>query len=213
MDVAVLVTVVILVAVGAGVMLFRRSSSRGAAGKTTPTRGSSAGSGTGRDLSGVPGRCPECARPSKSAVLTLVCPSCGYGMAEYNESFLVQRVVADGEWSAPCDGCDRESFVFGPESACARCGRLRPGVNDQLAQRFAALERRAAAREDFCPGCHEAGKTTPIEIDIDKSRGAVVQCSGCSSSFRIPASVWCPNCGLNIRHSDIAALVAQENRG
>jgi hypothetical protein len=141
--------------------------------------------------------CTECGRAPDDEAPTLVCPSCEYQMSGYNEQFLARRAVEDGEWSAPCDGCDHETFIFESQSVCARCGRLRMDVNDQLMSRFAELEGQPPRAG------HRIGKASPIKVEavcpscerrswiyknvLDQKQGAVV-CGASSSPFRIPAS-------------------------
>lgn len=171
------------------------------------------------------GACPECARAARGG-LTLRCPGCEHQMNDYNEASLVRRIASAGSWTAPCDRCGHETFVFGSESVCKRCHRLRADVNEYLAQRFAALHGRPP-REGFCPGCQEIGKAAPItlaitcpycareswvaEDQISQTHGAVMSCSGCSRSVRIPATVWCPDCGLNIRRH-VNRLITEANQ-
>ncbi|MGH3832218.1 MAG: hypothetical protein ACRDRS_17515 [Pseudonocardiaceae bacterium] len=150
-----------------------------------------------RDRSAAETTCTECGRAADGEAPTLVCPSCEYQMSGYNEQFLARRAVEDGEWSASCDGCDRETFIFEGQSVCARCGRLRMIVNDQLMSRFGELEGQPPRAG------HQIGKTPPIKVEavcpscrrrswiyknvLDQKQGAVV-CEVCSSPFRIPAS-------------------------
>lgn len=174
--------------------------------------------------------CTGCGRADGNEPPRLACPACEHEMAGYNEQFLIRRIAADGEWSAPCDGCEDETFIFGREFLCDRCGRLPADASERLLQRFAG-----PGSQSFlggpCPGCHQVGQALPIDVEvgcpscshhswvaqdnIDKRHGSVVSCSNCSLTFHITAAVWCPDCGLNLRHlpgREINEFITQERQ-
>ncbi|MBO0829037.1 MAG: right-handed parallel beta-helix repeat-containing protein, partial [Streptosporangiales bacterium] len=74
-----------------------------------------------------------------------------------------------------------------------------------------------AADPMTCPiGCPRCGTVSRVaQQDVDRKLGVTVACSNadCGQVITVPASVWCPECGLNLRHpAVISALVEQANR-
>jgi predicted RNA-binding Zn-ribbon protein involved in translation (DUF1610 family) len=134
--------------------------------------------------------------------------------------------MKNGSSTAACLECEQVTFVFERDMICLSCEQMRPDINDRLRMRF-AREGAGDVHDAPCVGCGFSGASRPVSFPVDcpwcaatsripqeavhPEHGLIQQCSGCGAGIRIPPTVWCPKCGLNIRRRDKSELVREAN--
>jgi hypothetical protein len=166
------------------------------------------------------------------AALMPMCPACRTVRIGVYVPSIVAKVRDEGTHIAGCGECGELSFSYDATLVCGTCDWLVPDVNDQLAARFAANGGPFVAKLGVCPGCGLDGAGHPVSFPIrcpscatasrcdqqavDTSIGATASCSNnpCGFAIRIPATIWCPECRLNLRDlATISSLIKEANKG
>lgn len=156
--------------------------------------------------------------PGRScAALHPICPGCHTAAIRVHVPSIVHRVHDEGEVTMSCSTCEKRTFRYDAEVICATCDWLVPHANDILAERYDDNTGTFAAAPGACPGCGHAGAAVPVSFPItcpqcgaggripqdvvDTTHGVTAQCpnSACGFAITIPATVWCPECKLNLR--------------
>jgi hypothetical protein len=141
-------------------------------------------------------------------------------------------VRSDGTNIAACGECGELSFYYDSAVICKACQWLVPNVNELLAERYVANGGPFARDAGVCTGCGHDRAVWPISFPIKCPRCAAVSvidqravnpdtgvsavCANevCGFAITIPASIWCPDCRLNLRNPTmISALVRDANKG
>lgn len=161
----------------------------------------------------------------------LRCPACGA------DSDLASRAIAAtalrlGTQARACISCEQVTIVVEPSMVCSDCGRPRPDINDRLRSRYATAGPGDPA-DAPCVGCgyyvsrpNPAGPTLDLlvecqgcgdqiaipEEDFAVGQGLRLLCGRCHAHTLVPASVWCPDCGLHLRRLGIPELIRDANR-
>ena len=172
-------------------------------------------------------RGPECeaVRPA--------CPACFQEEHSTTIPGLVEEIRRSGELVCRCSSCEALAFKFDADLVCGTCQWLVPHVNEELEDRFLANGGEFAPPPGFCIGCSQqmpgskrsfsfdcpkCGSNVYLTLDSAKPGGAIAtMCpnSECGLYITTPASIWCQECGQNLRPPDAArrlTLAANEIR-
>jgi hypothetical protein len=159
-----------------------------------------------------------------------ICPACHTDCFRVHVPAIVIRVQQHGEVIGSCSSCEQRSFRYDAELICPTCEWLVPDANEWLALRFEANGGPFGAEPGECPGCGERGARPAVSFpvacpkcgagaripqgSVSTTGGVTTRCpsDACRFVFTIPASIWCPDCKLNLRtQSKITELVAAAN--
>lgn len=159
-----------------------------------------------------------------------ICPACHTDAFRVHVPAIVIGVRQDGVIIGSCSTCEQRSFRYDADLICPTCDWLVPDVNDRLAERFEANGGPFAAKPGECSGCGQRGAGPPISFPVtcpkcgsadripqevvNTKGGVTARCANdkCGFGITIPASIWCPDCKLNLRTlSKITELIAEAN--
>lgn len=146
-----------------------------------------------------------------------MCPGCHTDAIRVHVPSIVHRVQDQGDVITSCSTCEQRTFRYDQDVICSTCDWLVPQVNDILAERFRDNGGAFAAAPGACPGCGRQGADVPVSFPIACPRCATgsripqnavpttgyvsALCSNqaCQFPIKVPATVWCPDCKLNLR--------------
>lgn len=157
-----------------------------------------------------------------------VCPGCYAAHPDIIVSSIAARVAREGTYFTGCSDCEQRTFHYDAELFCAVCEWFVPDVNEKLAERYAAQAGTYAPDPGTCPGCGLAGAGPELifpfrcascgssrrlsQRSADKKTVVSAMCTECSGATRIPPTIWCPECQLNLRNlSQITELIREAN--
>lgn len=157
-----------------------------------------------------------------------VCPACFDEERPAAVPDIVSQVQRDGELVLRCSSCEQLSFQFDAELVCDTCQWLVPHVNEELEERFAANGGGFAPQPGFCTGCgHQmphppgpfsfgcpkCGRSVILSLDsLTPGQTVTTMCSDreCRQYIRIPPSIWCQECGQNLRPLNVIRKLTLE---
>jgi hypothetical protein len=160
-----------------------------------------------------------------------VCPSCFTEVQLAAVEEIVDLIQQAGDVVLRCTACEKTSFRYSADLICSTCHWLVPDVNERLEDRFTQNGGSFAPPPGQCPGCGNQAVAlrnarVPLQcpscarafvIPLDGVRpGTVlsVMCShdGCSQVLNVPVTIWCPECGNNLRSMrKVRELILAEN--
>jgi hypothetical protein len=157
-----------------------------------------------------------------------VCPACFDEGRPAVVADIVSQVRRDGQLVLRCSSCERLSFQFDAELVCDTCHWLVPHVNEELEDRFAANGGDFAPRPGSCLGCSDQMPQPPDPFDFGcpKCGQSVILFLGsmkpghtvstmcpnreCGEYLTIPPSIWCQECGQNLRPLNVVRKLTLE---
>jgi hypothetical protein len=174
--------------------------------------------------------CPCAPHEGPCGTVQPICPACHSLRTQVFVPSIVRRVQREGAHTAGCSGCEKRSFSYDADLICDTCQWLVPDVNDRLLERFTANGGAFNPKPGACPGCGRSGAAQPVSFPIqcprcttasmvnqqhvDTVAGVTAFCSNAACRFpiKIPATIWCQHCRVNLRSpTRISALIEEVN--
>jgi hypothetical protein len=174
--------------------------------------------------------CPHAPHDGPCGAVRPICPACRTVRTQVIVPYIVNRVRENGTEIAQCSGCGTRSLCYDADMICDTCEWLVPDVNDRLLKRFTINGGPFDPKPGVCPGCGHKGAALPVSFPVqcprcatasmveqqavDVSAGVRAYCSNkdCRYPIKVPAAIWCPECGLNLRPpTQISALIRKAN--
>jgi hypothetical protein len=177
---------------------------------------------------GHDGPCAFAHRGRDCEAVRPVCPACFDEERPAAVAGIVSQIQQVGELVLRCSSCEQLSFQFDAELVCATCHWLVPDVNEELGDRYAANGGGFATPPGSCPGCGNQIPQTPgpfsfgcpkcgrsVILSLDSARpGTTIKtmCPNreCGEYLTIPPSIWCQECGQNLRPLNVVRKLTLE---
>lgn len=157
-----------------------------------------------------------------------ICPACYAAHPGTIVRSVAAAVAREGIHFAGCSECEQRTFQYDADLFCRVCRWFVPDVNEKLAERYAAQAGSLPLDPGKCPGCHVSGAKPAISFpfqcsvcgstrrlnqrDVPKTGEVSALCDECGGSTRIPTTIWCPECQLNLRNlTQITELIEEAN--
>jgi hypothetical protein len=179
-------------------------------------------------LCGHEGSCLFAHNGKECEAVRPVCPACLDEERPAAVRNIVSQIRREGELVLRCSSCEQLSFQFDAEQVCDTCQWLVPHVNEDLEERFAANGGGFAPPPGSCPGCSQqmprpegpfsfgcpkCGRSVVLHLNAFKPGQTVTtMCPNreCGHFITIPPSIWCQECGQNLRPMNVIRKLTLE---